>query len=135
MDELTGSWRLLSHVATDQVTSERTLPFGASPGGSLMVHDGRMIVVITPDDRGGGTPVIAYAGRVRLIGNGRLATTVEVASFPAWVGGEQVRGWRRDGDRLELTTPPGTPPGSANPVVAVLTWVRADAVAGSRAND
>ncbi len=135
MDELTGSWRLVSHEMVDQVTGERTLPLGAAPAGALTVGGGRMIVVITPEDRGSGAPVIAYAGTIRLLDGARLATAVEVASFPQWVGGEQVRGWRRDGDRLELTTPPGTPPGSANPVVAVLTWVRADAVAGSRAND
>ncbi|MBV8972915.1 MAG: lipocalin-like domain-containing protein [Sphingomonadaceae bacterium] len=135
MDELTGSWRLLSHVAVNQATGERTNPFGASPSGSLMVHDGRMIVVITPEDRGGGAPVIAYAGRISVRGDGRLATAVEVASVPQWVGGEQVRGWRRDGDRLELTTPPGVPPGGEHPVIAVLTWLRADAVAGGGASD
>ena len=43
--------------------------------------------------------MIAYTGRYRVEG-GNVITKVEAAWNEAWVGGEQVRAIRFDGDRL-----------------------------------
>ena len=49
--------------------------------------------------------MIAYTGRYR-IEDGKVITKVEAAWNEAWVGGEQVRNVRFDGDRLCSKSPP-----------------------------
>jgi len=47
--------------------------------------------------------MVAYTGLVRSDGPGRFITTVDVAWNPAW-GGEQLRFFTVDGDRLTIRT-------------------------------
>ena len=49
--------------------------------------------------------MIAYSGRYRVEGN-TVTTKVEVAWNEAWVGGEQVRIVRFEGDKLFIESPP-----------------------------
>ncbi len=125
MDGLLGTWRLATHCIEDGSGARRE-PFGAQPGGLLVVgSDGYLSVLITADPAAAAeTPFLGYAGRYRLEED-RLITAVEVAWVPAWVGSEQVRGVRLDGDRLELTTVPTPMPGTGATVVATLVWARA----------
>jgi hypothetical protein len=51
----------------------------------------------------------AYTGRVRLDGLDRLITTVDLSSHPGW-GGDQLRFFTLDGDRLTIRTPEQTIP-------------------------
>jgi hypothetical protein len=48
--------------------------------------------------------VIAYAGTYRLEGD-KWITRVEVAWNPDWIGTEQTRSFKVDGDRLQVLTP------------------------------
>ena len=68
--------------------------------------------------------MLAYTGLVRLDGPGRFITTVDLAWNPAW-GGEQVRYFTLDGDRLTVRSPEQIGPQSQSRlIVGDLVWVR-----------
>jgi hypothetical protein len=68
--------------------------------------------------------MIAYTGRYRVEG-GNVITKVEAAWNEAWVGTEQVRAVRFDGDRLLLQSPPMPHPNIGGKVVRVIVeWQR-----------
>jgi len=68
--------------------------------------------------------MIAYTGRYR-VNDGNVITKVEAAWNEAWVGTEQVRAVRFDGDRLLLQSPPMPHPNINGKVVRVIVaWQR-----------
>ena len=68
--------------------------------------------------------MIAYTGRYR-VENGQVITKVDAAWNEAWVGGEQVRNIRFDGDKLYIQSPPMPHPNTDNKVVRVIVvWQR-----------
>jgi len=69
--------------------------------------------------------MIAYSGRYR-VEDGKVITKVEVAWNEAWVGSEQVRFLRFEGDDLlHIESPPMAHPNVNNKVVRVIvTWRR-----------
>ncbi len=113
IDPLVGAWRLLSAYAEIADTGRRQDLLGPDPRGSILFSaDGRMAAVLTA---GGRKPprqaadyeeafatLVAYAGTVRVIGAGRLVVAVDTAWQPDWVGSEQLRYFRIDGDTLTL---------------------------------
>jgi hypothetical protein len=133
---LVGTWRLVSYI-TDEPDARRGTPYGDAVGRLQYDAAGNMAGQVMRPDRG---PVevgegaaqqvraaylgyIAYFGRYDVSADGRTVTHhVEGALNPAWVGGDQVRGIRFDGDRLVLTA--GVPKGG-KVVTHVLTWERA----------
>jgi hypothetical protein len=64
-----------------------------------------------------------YAGTYTLTGDG-VVHHVEVASDPTWIGQDQVRTIRLEGNRLLVTAPPIRTPAAPNPQAMVLTWER-----------
>jgi len=113
---LTGTWMLESCVMEDAQTKERTLSWGEHPNGCLVLTpDGRWIVVQTAEGRKAPhsdaeraeafRSMLAYAGGYRVEGN-TVVVTVEVAWDESWIGTEQVRNFRLDGDRLHIEAPP-----------------------------
>jgi hypothetical protein len=67
---------------------------------------------------------IAYYGTYTLdLSRGVVTHHVQGALFPNWVGGDQVRYFRLDGDRLTITTPPIRI--GAEDSTTVLVWERA----------
>ena len=133
-----GAWKLRSFHMEVVDTKERSEPFGPAPRGSLILHpDGRMAALLAPGEEpistheAGQVPavpkLIAYSGRFRLEPPDRLVTAVDVASFPQWIGTDQVRTYALDGDNLDLFTPPGPMPRpDADPVtvIGILSWTR-----------
>jgi hypothetical protein len=133
--EIVGTWNLVSVVYEDQATKERTPVYGEHPKGTqIATPEGRWLALVTAENR----PVpktdeeraqalktmIAYTGRYR-IENGKVITKVEAAWNEAWVGGEQVRAVRFDGDRLYIESPPMPHPNMNNKVVRVIVeWQR-----------
>ena len=133
--QIVGLWTLVSVVYADQATKERTPVLGEKPRGrQIATADGRWLALVTAEGR----PVpktdeqraqalrtmIAYSGRYR-VENGRVITKVEVAWNEAWVGGEQVRFVRFEGDRLFIESPPMPHPNVNNTVVKVIViWDR-----------
>ena len=70
------------------------------------------------------TSMIAYTGRYR-VEDGKVITKVEAAWNEAWVGGEQMRFIRFEGDRLFIESPPMPHPNVNNKVVKVIViWDR-----------
>ena len=70
--------------------------------------------------------MIAYTGRYR-VENGKVITKVEAAWNEAWVGGEQVRHIRFEGDRLTIESPPMPHPNINDKTVRVIVvWQRAE---------
>ena len=81
--------------------------------------------------RGSDTEVrAALAGYIAYYGTytvdwprGVITHHVQGALFPNWIGGDQVRTFRLDGDRLTITTPPIRMGGEDS--TTVLVWERA----------
>jgi hypothetical protein len=134
-EQIVGTWTLVSVVYEDQQTKERTPVLGEHPRGrQIATADGRWLALVTAENR----PIpksdedraralqtmIAYTGRYR-IEDGKVITKVEAAWNEAWVGGEQVRHIRFEGDRLFIESPPMPHPNVNNKVVKVVViWDR-----------
>ena len=133
--KIVGTWKLVSVVYEDQATKERTPVYGEHPRGiQIATAQGRWLALMTAENR----PVpktdadraqalksmIAYTGRYR-VEDGKVITKVEAAWNEAWVGGEQVREIRIEGDRLYIQSPPMPHPNINNKMVRVIVeWER-----------
>jgi Lipocalin-like domain len=115
VDDLVGSWRLLSWQVVAQDGSTQDV-FGPHPNGYLVLtREGRSIVVTTAEGRKGGTDdvaraalhrsMLAYSGRYR-VEDGDFITRVEVSWNESWNGTEQRRHFRVEGDMLFVETAP-----------------------------
>ena len=132
---IVGVWRLVSVVYEDAQTKERSPVLGEHPKGrqiataeghwlALVTADGRKIPQTDEERAQALRSMIAYTGRYRVEG-GKVITKVEAAWNEAWVGGEQVRFIRFDGDRLFIESPPMPHPNLAGKVVRVIViWER-----------
>ena len=133
--KIVGTWKLVSVVYEDQVTKERTPVLGEHPRGrQIATADGRWLALVTAENRPVPTndaeraralqTMISYTGRYRLE-DGKVITKVEAAWNEAWVGGEQTRFIRFEGDRLFIESPPMPHPNVNNKVVkVVVVWDR-----------
>jgi hypothetical protein len=137
-EHLVGTWRLESWYRIDG--DQRVPRFGPGATGLLTyTADGYMFAALQdggrkpfagPDPYGGTAEECkaamatghSYCGRWRIEGDAILHD-VELSVFPNWVGSEQIRYFRFDGDRMILRTPPTTRRGSTG--YAELTWRRA----------
>ena len=128
---LVGTWRLVSYE-TDEQDGRRGKPFENAVGRLQYDESGNMAGQVMRPGRApvdGGAQVraayigyIAYFGTYEVAPDGRTVTHhVEGALNPAWVGGEQVRGVRFEGERLVLTA---DVPKAGKVVTHVLTWER-----------
>jgi hypothetical protein len=100
----------------------------ATPEGrwlALVTADGRPVPKTDEDRAKALRSMIAYSGRYRVEGD-KVITKVEVAWNEAWVGGEQVRFLRFEGDDvLHIESPPMPHPNVNDKVVRVIvTWTR-----------
>jgi hypothetical protein len=133
--QIVGTWTLVSVVYEDTVTREPTPVYGEHPRGiQIATPEGRWLALMTAEGRS--TPktdedraqalksMIAYTGRYR-VENGQVITKVEAAWNEAWVGGEQVRNIRFEGDRLYIESPPMPHPNINDKTVRVIVvWQR-----------
>src|SRR5713226_1001489 len=114
--KIVGTWKLVSVVYEDQETKARTPVLGEHPKGyQIATPEGRWLALVTADGRK--VPqtdadraqalrtMISYSGRYR-VEDGKVITKVEVAWNEAWVGGEQTRFIRFEGDLLHIESPP-----------------------------
>ena len=104
---LIGSWRLVSYETTD-TQGRKGRPYGEAVGRISYDANGNMTGQVMRPDR---TQVDAYRGYIAYFGtydvaaDGRsVAHHVQGSLNPAWVGGDQVRQLRFDGERLILST-------------------------------
>ena len=109
-ERIVGSWKLRTVVYGDQATKERSPVYGAHPVGyQLATPRGRWIAVMTAEGRK--VPqndderalalrsMIAYTGRYR-VADSRIIVKVEAAWQQSWVGTEQIRAFRFEGDNI-----------------------------------
>jgi len=133
--QIIGTWALVSVVYEDVASKERTLVYGEHPRGiqiatpegrwvALMTAEGRAIPKTDADRAQALKSMIAYTGRYR-VENGQVITKGEVAWNEAWVGGEQVRNIRFEGNRLYIESPPMPHPNINDKAVRVIVvWRR-----------
>jgi Lipocalin-like domain len=135
-DRIIGTWKLVAVEYEDAQTKERSPVLGEHPRGyQIATPEGRWIALVTANGR----PVpktdderakalrsmIGYSGRYRVEGD-KVITKVEVAWNEAWVGTEQVRFLRFEGDDLlHIESPPMPHPNVNDRTVRVIvTWAR-----------
>jgi hypothetical protein len=133
--QIVGTWALVSVVYEDIAAGERTPVYGEHPRGiqiatpegrwlALMTAEGRAIPKTDADRAQALKSMIAYTGCYR-VENGQVITKVEAAWNEAWVGGEQVRNIRFEGDRLYIESPPMPHPNINDKTVRVIVvWQR-----------
>jgi Lipocalin-like domain len=132
---IVGTWKLVSVVYEDVASGERTPVLGEHPKGvQIATPQGRWLALVTAENR----PIpkteaeraralqgmIAYTGRYR-VEDGKVITKVEAAWNEAWVGTEQVRAIRFEGNRLFIESPPMPHPNVNDKTVRVIViWER-----------
>jgi len=113
--KLIGIWKLVSWESEIQATGERVPVMGKNPTGYVIfTQEGRMMAVLTAEGRKAPKTdqdradlfksVIAYTCMYRFEGD-KTINKVDVSWNPAWIGTEQVRFFKFDGDRLHVSTP------------------------------
>jgi len=130
-DLLYGTWRLVSAKIEFADTGERIDMYGPNPVGRLVLAENHRMVTMLhaaarPADDAAAAfgEMMAYSGRWRVEGD-KITTTVDVAWRPDFVGTEQPRFYRLDGDTFHVRT--GTvshPKFPGRALVAVLEWRR-----------
>jgi hypothetical protein len=133
---LVGSWRLLSASATFTDNGEGVETFGPNPSGRMVfTPGGRIMFLIMRSDRRPPTndaeratlfnSMISYTGLARLDTSGQFITTVDVSLIPTEVGGEKLRLFLVEGDRLTIRLPEGVSRfGQGRRSVSELVWER-----------
>ena len=110
-----GTWRLVTYRVEVETTGEMFSPMGDKPSGYIVfTPEGRVWFMLTGEGREPGDSdlekarlldsLIAYTGRYRIEGDDWI-TAVDVAWDPTWIGTEQSRQFKREGNRLQVLTP------------------------------
>jgi hypothetical protein len=120
---LVGVWELLSYqIRNSDGTVE--LPFGAARGLLIYTADGFMSGQVMREERA--SPMdgyIAYCGRWRVDETTEeVIHTVTASLYPKWVGSEQRRGVRMEGEDSLTLAAPFMKDGAAR--VGILRWRR-----------
>src|SRR4029450_3123246 len=113
--KVVGLWKLASYEVEIQATGQKAPVMGQNPTGyASFLPEGRVFFILTGEARKTaktdqerahlfGT-LVAYTGTYRIEGD-KWITNVEVAWNPEWVGTEQARSFKIEGDRLQVLTP------------------------------
>ena len=133
--QIVGVWKLVSVMYEDQETKALTPIMGDNPRGyQIATPDGRWLALATPSGRTAPATdeeraqafrtMIAYSGRYSVNG-ATITTKVDAAWNESWVGGEQVRHIRFEGDKLFIESPPMPHPNMYGKTVRVIVvWQR-----------
>ena len=134
-NRLIGTWRLVSYE-TEEPGGRRGQPYGQAVGRLSYDENGNMAGQVMRPGRadvslGEGSAqqvraaylgYIAYFGTYEIAPDGKsVVHHVDAALNPAWVGGDQVRALRFEGERLVLSAAVAK---SGDTVTHVLTWER-----------
>ncbi len=110
-----GVWKLTAYDVEIQSTGEKFPPMGKNPTGYVIfTPEARVWFVLTGEGRKPAKTaeekaelletLVAYTGTYRIEGD-KWITNVEVAWNPAWVGTEQSRSFKIEGDHLQVLSP------------------------------
>ncbi|SDA14578.1 Lipocalin-like domain-containing protein [Methylobacterium sp. UNC378MF] len=114
-DQIVGTWELVSYKVEDKETGKLIDAMGGTPRGRVIfTKDGWVAFNLEGSERKPATTdaersalmktLVAYIGRYRIEGD-EWVTSVQTAWAPEWVGTEQRRSIRIDGDYADVTTP------------------------------
>jgi len=132
-ERILGTWKLESVYIEFHDSGERKTPFGANPNGYIIfTPEGRMMALLTPESRKAPQTdaeraeafksMYAYSGIYRLEGD-RFITKVDTAWNEAWVGTDQVRYYRFEGEKLIVTSAWAASPNfDGRRIRGILTW-------------
>src|ERR1700693_165845 len=109
---LVGVWKLQTYDVEFQDTGEHKSPFGAHPNGiGIFTPEGRTMGILTAEKRKAPQTdadraeafrsMVAYSGIYRLEDD-RWITKVDITWNEAWIGTEQIRYYRVEGDTLTV---------------------------------
>lgn len=132
-EKLLGEWKLVTLYTEDVDTKQRINVYGERPSGyAAFTPGGRLLAFVTADGRkppqnseeqaAAFRTMIAYTGKFRVEGE-KFITKVDVAWNEGWVGTDQVRFWRVEGDKLYITSAP-IPNPNGGKIVAIVVWER-----------
>jgi Lipocalin-like domain len=140
VDQLYGTWRLLSWTRQVVATGESVDSFGKAPNGFLTYgRDGRMSAIIVranrlrPADLAKLTDqeraelyktMVAYAGTFKVDG-ARVIHNVDISWSENWTGTAQVRNFRIDGRKLIISVDPQVGV-DGQKVTSVLMWEKVE---------
>lgn len=111
---LSGIWKLVSYEIEIQATGQRESVMGKYPTGYVVfTPEGRAFFILTGEGRKPATTtqqradllssLVAYTGLYR-IENDQWITSIDVGWNPEWVGTEQKRFFKVEGERLQVLT-------------------------------
>jgi hypothetical protein len=135
VEQLVGDWKLASFFTEDVGTKQRTNVYGERPTGYLGISPaGRFFGLVFPEQQNAAQStqeqaavyraMLAYTGKLRLDGE-RFIVDVDAAWNKDWMGTEQIRFWRRKGNKLLITSAPIPNPNVAGSMfVGTLVWER-----------
>lgn len=114
-EKVIGFWKLVSYVVELQATGQIEPVMGQHPTGYVNFSpEGRVMFILTGEGRKPAktaeeradllSTLVAYTGTYRIEGD-RWITKVDVAWNPEWVGTEQARNFKIEGERLQVLTP------------------------------
>ena len=114
-ERIAGIWKLVAYEIEIQATGQKEPVMGQNPTGYVMfAPGGRVWFVLTGEGRKAAKTIedraellntlVAYTGIYRVEGD-QWITKVDVAWNPEWVGTEQRRFFKVDGERLQVLTP------------------------------
>lgn len=115
MHELIGVWRLVPFEIEYEASGQREPYYGDAPPGGYIIFtpEARMMALIAAGGRAPGQTdatqaalfrtMLALTGRYR-VDDGKFIIAVDVSWNEALTGTEQVRFFRLDGRRLDITT-------------------------------
>jgi hypothetical protein len=111
-DRLVGSWKLITFHYVAEDTNERGDVYESPCGVLTFTATGRMMTIITAGDRGPNADprdlfcaMMAYSGQYRIQGDDTFIVKVDAAWHPSWIGTEQVRFFKLEGETLSVTSP------------------------------
>jgi hypothetical protein len=118
--KILGVWELVSFEAEIQATGHKEPVMGQNPAGyAIFTLEGRALFLLTGEGRKPAKNVqeradllntlVAYTGTYRLQKD-EWITKVDVAWNPEWVGTEQKRFFKLEGNRLQVLTTWGVHP-------------------------
>jgi hypothetical protein len=113
--KVAGLWKLVSYVVEVQTTGEIMNVMGNHPTGYvLFMPEGRAFFILTAEGRKPAktdkekaellSTIVSYTGMYRVEGD-QWITKIEVAWNPEWIGTEQRRPFKIEGNRLKVLTP------------------------------
>lgn len=118
--KILGIWKLISFEAEIQATGQKEPLMGQHPTGYIIfTPEGRGMFMLTGEGRKAPSTdqdrvallnsLVAYTGMYRIEGD-KWITKIDVAWNPEWIGTEQTRFFKIDGDRLQVITAWGVAP-------------------------